>query len=130
MIGNSMPLKAAETELKFGQEFRGRLAGMEQGATARAILLLRVPERGSLTRRGNAQDRQEALRFVQEAAEASIAGIDAVLRRFGGSRLSEQPTAAGSLAVETTPEGLRALAELDAVRAVLEDQPLVLPPGL
>ena len=51
-------------------------------------------------------------------------GVDEVLARFGGRRLSDAPDALGSLPVETTCAGIHALAECDGVSAVLEDQPI------
>lgn len=51
--------------------------------------------------------------------------IDAILARYGGRRIGEVTTL-GTVAVETTAEGMRMLRATPAVQAVLEDQPLTL----
>jgi hypothetical protein len=50
--------------------------------------------------------------------------IDHVLRCEGGSRLADDVDALGAVPVETTPIGVRRLAALDGVTAVLKDQPV------
>ena len=52
--------------------------------------------------------------------------IDRILGETGGMRLAEHPDALGSLPVETNPDGILALSASDAVKAILEDQPVQL----
>ncbi len=56
-----------------------------------------------------------------EAVEA-LQEIDRILAHDQGKRLSEQPDALGTVAVETTPPGVFALAQSDRVKVILEDQ--------
>jgi hypothetical protein len=50
--------------------------------------------------------------------------VDAILARFHGRRLAEGPNALGYIPVETTSSGIRALAQSDSVRGIIEDQPV------
>ncbi len=68
--------------------------------------------------------RGEIAAQLKEAAANLMPAIDAITRVHGGARLSESPTALGTLAVETTPAGVRALAELPTIAAVLANQEL------
>ena len=61
---------------------------------------------------------------VRQSAETALPDIDEVLRRFDGKRLSNNVSALGSIPVETTPAGIKALATLDQVKTILEDQPV------
>jgi hypothetical protein len=61
---------------------------------------------------------------ARQAARAALPDIDRILEVYGGKRLSEDVDALGSLTVETTAEGVRALADSEHVKAVLEDQPI------
>jgi cobalamin biosynthesis protein CbiG len=60
----------------------------------------------------------------RRAARPVLERIDEVLRHQGGSRLAHDVDALGAVPVETTPAGVRGLAALDGVAAVLEDQPV------
>jgi hypothetical protein len=58
-----------------------------------------------------------------------LAEIDRPLTHFGGKRLALGVNALGSVPVESTPDGITALASLDSVKAILEDQPISLLSG-
>lgn len=107
---------------KISPNFRARLSRLEPTQKVHAIVLLRSP-------RGEAGNRQEAranrkaiLERVREAAAAALPDIDAILERFDGKRLAESADALGSILVETTPDGVEALAASDHVKTILEDQ--------
>ncbi len=57
--------------------------------------------------------------------EAAVPVIDEILSRHGGRRIGEV-TSLGTVAVETTAEGIRMLRAMPAVQDVLDDQPLTL----
>ena len=115
----------ASRAAKISPVFDKRLASLPPDVPVRAILVLRAhvqpntPER-RLTR----EERQARIQAMRRSAQASFATIDAILHRLGGSRLSDQPTALGTITVETNPVGIFALAETDEVQAIFEDQPL------
>jgi hypothetical protein len=96
--------------------FRARLRRMKPDRTLRAIVRLRH-EKPALARA-----RAEQVRGVKRSARQGLSEIDSVLALFGGRRLNKEPDALGNVAIETTPAGIRALAEAEHVRAVLEDQ--------
>jgi hypothetical protein len=52
--------------------------------------------------------------------------IDSILKRHDGRRLARRPNALGSMPVETTAAGIKALASSRWVQAILEDQPIKL----
>jgi len=60
----------------------------------------------------------------ERARTGQFPAIDAILRDNGGRRLGDEPTALGTIAVETTANGVRALAESEHVAAILDDQPV------
>jgi hypothetical protein len=51
-----------------------------------------------------------------------LKSIDAIIKHFNGNPLSERPDLLGSIPIEITAAGINALAESDAVKAVIEDQ--------
>jgi len=70
--------------------------------------------------------RQAAIDAVVQSAQRALPAVDAVLRRFGGRRISKKPDALGTIVVETTPEGMEALKALESVDGVVEDRPVTL----
>jgi hypothetical protein len=54
--------------------------------------------------------------------------LDHILERFDGKRLGTSLDALGCIPVETTAEGIYALAASKHVKAILEDQPISLIP--
>ncbi|MCX7093033.1 MAG: hypothetical protein NTY50_06235 [Methylobacter sp.] len=109
--------------MKISPEFEQHLAIRDPGSTVQAVLLISAPSRKSpssrqdrIAKRGEMRDR------LQAAAELALFEIDQVLARFGGRRLADSVDALGSLPVETTPAGIRALANNSGVQAILENQ--------
>ena len=110
---------------KIGAEFDKRLTSLTPDTLVRAILVLGSNVQPKKTdRRLTREERQARIQALRYSAQASFATIDAILQRLGGSRLSHQPTALGTITVETNPAGIFALAATDEVQAILEDQPL------
>jgi putative DNA methylase len=62
---------------------------------------------------------------LNPVAVAAVPAIEAILSRYGGRRIGEV-TSLGTVAVETTAEGIRMLRATPVVQAVLEDEPLTL----
>ncbi len=108
---------------KISPEFEARLARLEPDQTVRVIVLVRPPnERAGGGLRQSPAQRQAAVAAQQQAAEAALQDIDATLERLGGRRLSESANALGSVPVETTVAGVKALAGSDRISAIFEDQ--------
>lgn len=93
----------------------------------RAIVMLEteLAARGT-GRRALRTQRKKLTEAMQHSVEAAADDIAEVLEKFGGRRLEHQLDTLGSLAVETTPAGIKALSECPRVRAILEDQSLSL----
>lgn len=110
---------------KISREFATRLDRLAQDEKVRAVVLLRT--RGAAEPAGKRQSPEERAATVEAmraSAERALDDVDKVLARFEGKRLAKRPDALGSIPVETTPDGIRALASSRRVQAILEDQPL------
>jgi hypothetical protein len=115
----------ASSHAKISPAFDKRLTSLAPDISVRAVLVLRSHVQPKKTdRRLTREERQAHIQTRRHAAQASLATIDTILQRLGGSRLSDQPTALGTITVETKPAGIFALAETDEIQAILEDQPL------
>lgn len=109
-------------------ELADRLESLLPDQKLRAVLLLETGSSGrSRERRLSGEERGALIAEIREAASAALGDVDRILGRFGGRRLSEEPDNFGSITVEASAKGLRALAESERVRVVLEDQLLTLP---
>jgi hypothetical protein len=108
---------------KLSNEFKRRLNGLKPGQKVRAIVLLRTQDIAR-TRQAARNNRRTMIDAVRQSAETALPDIDEVLRRFDGKRLSDNVSALGSISVEMTAAGIKALATLDQVKAILEDQPV------
>ncbi len=91
----------------------------------RAIVLLQIenPEPKREQRLSRAE-RQAAILAVRRSAEASLDNINETIDRFDGKLLADRPDALGSIPIEITVAGINALARSDAVKAIIEDQPI------
>ncbi|MCH7736590.1 MAG: hypothetical protein IH872_04220 [Chloroflexi bacterium] len=112
-------------EEKISASFSAKLSSLRPEQKLVAILVLHSKSSGGDP--GGKRSRARRLRSidaVRNSAEEAFHDIDQVLVRSGGRRLTSHPDALGTVAVEITPTGLRDLALLDQVTAILEDQPL------
>jgi len=73
--------------------------------------------------RPSKENRRDEIGRIQQSASQVMDDIDRILERFDGRRLS-QPTALGTIVVESTPSGIAALSASDHVKAILQDQPI------
>jgi hypothetical protein len=113
---------------KISPEFAKRLGRLKPGDKLRAVVLLRSSEtKGKASGvRPTREDRQAALSNARSSASVALQEIDEVLERFDGRRLSDQPSALVTVAVETTASGISALVASDRVKAIMDGQPLAL----
>ncbi|MET0624087.1 MAG: hypothetical protein ABW250_13970 [Pyrinomonadaceae bacterium] len=112
---------------KISPEFLARLSGLKESQRVRAILLLRTSTAGNARgRRQTPAERSKTVAAVRRSAAALLPEIDRVLVRFNGRRLKDDVDAFGAIPVETTAEGVSALAVLDEVKVIVEDQPVAL----
>lgn len=104
------------------REFATRLAHVDAEKKIRAIVMLRAGNGTSVSTRPTRQRRAGLIRKVRNTASTALPSIDRILKRHHGKRLSEDVGPLGNIVVEATPDGIRALAASEHVRAVLEDQ--------
>jgi hypothetical protein len=111
---------------KISREFRVRLDRLKPRDKVRAVVMLRAEAGGAArSRRLSPAERQAAGNLTLQSAEAALPAIDQILGRFDGHRLAEHPNALGAIQVETTADGLIALADSECVKAIMEDQPIL-----
>jgi sorbitol-specific phosphotransferase system component IIA len=110
---------------KISREFATRLDRLAGDEKVRAVVLLRTQGTAKPSgKRQSPEERAAAVEAVRSSAERALGDVDKVLARFDGKRLAKKPDALGSIPVETTADGIRALASSRRVQAILEDQPL------
>jgi hypothetical protein len=111
---------------KLSPEFSSRLASLKPTQKLHAIVVLRTPALAGRPSRARPtrEQRQATIGDIRNSATEALRAIDAVLRRFHGRRLSGQPTALGTVSVESTAAGISALIDSEHVRAIMEDQPI------
>lgn len=113
-----MPSANATAEDQFHQ---GQAPGQE---LVRAVVLISKANGSSTAaRRPSRGERRSLIELRRSEAEDAFPAIDAILKRFGGRRIGGA-TALGTVAVETTAEGIRMLRVAPVVEAIMEDQPL------
>ena len=115
---------------KISREFSLRLDRLQPRDKVRAIVLLRAESNGAGNRISGAKrpsraERQAKAEMISRSAEAALPEIDHILERFDGHRLAEHPNAVGAIPVETTADGVIALADSDCVKTILEDQTIL-----
>ena len=117
--------KKKRSKKKISSEFSARLARLGPGDKVHAFVLLRTGTTGSRSsKRQNRSEREAAVKAAKKSAERALTDIDKILKRHDGRRLARRPNALGSMPVETTAAGIKALARSRSVQAVLEDQPI------
>ncbi len=104
------------------REFAAKLDNVGEKQPVRAMVMLQTGENGESSRRQSWQERQRMIEEVRQASRSSLPDIDRILALHDGKRLSEDVDALGSIIVETTPEGIKALANSDHVKAIFEDK--------
>ena len=108
---------------KISPDFAARLDRLGSQEKVHAIVLLRIRDsNASASKRPSRGEREARMEAIVKSAEKSLSKIDDILARFDGRRLADSPDALGSIPVETTKAGIKALASSRWVKAILEDQ--------
>lgn len=116
---------AKKSRAKISTAFSARLDGLHPTAKLIAVLVLhRENSSASSGRRQTTAQRQEAIKRCIAYSEQALGLVDSILSCNGGLRNDSHPDVLGTIAVETTAAGIKELAVLDAVKAILEDQPI------
>ena len=110
---------------KISSEFASRLIHFESQQKIRIVVLLRGKDsKRSDSKRQSRAERKAAIEAIRKEAKQALSDIDSILEHFGGQRLSDSPDSLGSISIEATPDGIKALAESEWVNVILEDQKL------
>lgn len=105
------------------EPFASRLARLKPRQVMRAIVMVDVaPSRKDPTRRMSRQARRGAIHAMREAAQPALVEIDEILEQFKGKRLDETVSVLGTVLVEATAAGIKALAKSPRIKVVMEDQ--------
>ena len=112
---------------KISAGFAVRLKRLEPSDRVQAIVLLRTGDVNDPPgKRQSRAEREAAIEAMRSSAGEALAEIDEILERTNGRRFADAPDALGSIPVEATPVGIRALASSEWVKAIIEDQPIQL----
>jgi hypothetical protein len=103
---------------KLSDALASRLGKAPPDSRVRVVLLVGH----SSKRRKRDGDRSGQIPRVRESANAALGEVDGILTAHEGRRIESEPSALGHVTVETTPAGIRALAQSHQLRAILEDQ--------
>lgn len=107
---------------KISPEFASRLDRLGPRQRVQAILLLRTDLDDTSSKRQRGHEREATIQATRRSADRALSQVDDILTRFDGHRLADSPDVLGSIPIEATPAGIRALASSKWVTAVLEDQ--------
>lgn len=113
---------------KISPEFEARLSGLPSKKKIRAVVLIENQGRDGKDSQpvSRAAMRRRALSAAKRSAKDALPQLDNILLKHDGRKLAPSVDALGSIAVETTPAGIRALAKSIHVKAILEDQAITL----
>jgi hypothetical protein len=114
--------KKRSQQRKISPEFASRLDRLGPRQRVQAILLLRTDVEDASSRRQRGDEREATIEATLKSADRALRNVDDILTRFDGQRLADRPDVLGSIPVEATPAGIKALASSEWVSAVLEDQ--------
>ena len=115
---------------KISSEFANRLNNLQPQQKVRVIVLLKFENRGKKS--GCHQsliERQATMEAIRNSAKQALSYIRKIIQDFGGKQLADSPNVLGQIPVEISAAGVNALAESEAVKGVMEDQPIYLGDG-
>ncbi len=123
-----MAKSTRKNETIIGASLRATLRRAPSGKLLQVVVMVDLPPVEALADRSAIRARRKRIAAQAKAATREISGeLDGLLKQFGGQRFEMDAGAIGAIALETTSRGIRAIAALDDVKAVVEDQPLQLP---
>ncbi|MCP4348378.1 MAG: hypothetical protein GY795_23060 [Desulfobacterales bacterium] len=113
---------------KISPEFLEHLNRLGPKQTIRIIAMLLTKDRKQPSKvRLSPIERDATMKGILKSGEQALIEIDAILDQYGGRKLAPKPNALGCIPIETTARGIKALASLDKVKAIMEDKPISLP---
>ena len=120
--------KTANDHEKVSKEFRSRLSKLAPEEKILALVLLDTTnsdlEKG---KRQTRAERRQRIEEIQTAAEEAVPEIDKVLSRYDGKRLAAKANAMGCIPIQASQAAVMAVAGLDRVKSIIENQVISLP---
>ncbi|NMG08018.1 hypothetical protein [Brasilonema sp. UFV-L1] len=112
---------------KISSEFAYRLNHLAPQQKVSVIVFLKLENlvQSSSLRQSRAE-RKAAIEGMRNSAKQALSYIREIIQNFGGIQLAENPDALGSIPIEISADGIKALAASDAVKAVVEEQEIIL----
>ncbi|GAA6621258.1 hypothetical protein NUACC26_070770 [Scytonema sp. NUACC26] len=123
MYSNNTTLK----KNKISSEFAYRLGHLAPQQKVSVIVFLKLDDRSDnpVNPRLSRAERRATMEGIRNSATQALSYIKKIIQDFGGQELAERPDALGSIPIEISAAGVKALAASDAVKAVLEEQEIV-----
>jgi hypothetical protein len=116
-------MEAKAQKHKISNKFDTRLKRLGSNEKVRAIVLLNIKDvEKSNGKRQNHSERLSVIEMMRKEGMQALGDVEETLNRFDGRLLTDHPDALGSIYIETTAAGIKALAESDRVKAIMEDQ--------
>ncbi|BAZ20478.1 hypothetical protein NIES4073_13540 [Kalymmatonema gypsitolerans NIES-4073] len=110
---------------KISSEFACRLNNLAPQQKVCIIVFLKLENLDKPMSRQSRIERKAAMEGIRNSAKQALGYIHKIIQDFGGKQLADSPDALGSIPVEISAAGVEALAESDAVKAVVEEQEIV-----
>jgi len=112
---------------KIDPEFLDRINIMPPDQIIRVILILSDDNEYEQPKtRRTEQERKKIMESVLKSGAKAMNEINSVLQAYGGTNLTSSPNILGCISIAATGAGIKALACLDKVKAIMEDQPVYL----
>lgn len=111
---------------KISSEFACRLNNLAPQQKVCIIVFLKLENLDQpINSRQSRIERKAAMEGIRNSAKQALSYIHKILQDFGGRQLADSPDALGCIPVEISAAGVEALAESDAVKAVVEEQEIL-----
>lgn len=117
-----MTRKKGSKQKKISSGFAARLDRLGPRQRVHAILFLHTDVDDTSSKRQRGDEREATIEATRRSAEQALSKVDDILARFDGHRLADRPDVLGSIPIEATTAGIKALASSEWVTAILEDQ--------
>lgn len=112
---------------KISSEFAYRLSNLAPQQRVSVIVFLKLENFDrAVNSRLSRSERRATMEGIRNSASHALSYLTDILQDFGGKQLAESPDVLGSIPIEISVAGVEALAASDAVKAVLEEQEVVL----
>ncbi len=118
-----MTEKRKKSNGKISSEFAARLHRLSPHEKVRAIVLISAKKQSQFSsKRQSLVERQVAIDTLQKSVEGALTDMTNILSKYDGKLLSKKPDNLGSIPIEVTAAGVKALATSKWVKAIIEDQ--------